>query len=333
MPDLSRRDRLSAATRLGSGRGGQPAHTLLRIALLGALGAGACVAQALPSPPRDVASASTAASLPAAASAGDRSAPPTIASVSSPALPHDHSPDAGPTPIPGLQPSALSLAAFTVICESWGAEPAAPTIDCGEAAALALGAIGAERAGSIRWLDVHFGDRCTTPDRCTERRPDVGSVVARSASFETLAVRVAIDPNGSLEAWPPVSGAVEPPPAFTPPPVHLPDLGTGLPARLRDREPAPLCGAEDLTSPDGFSTSGRACFLGGVRAGVPVELVSRSVSTEGDPLLTLYRFTGRGAVLRYVRAADGWTAIACGISSIPTSAVFILAGTCERLSP
>jgi hypothetical protein len=46
----------------------------------------------------------------------------------------------------------------------------------------------------------------------------------------------------------------------------------------------------------------------------------------------VYRFDGQGAVLRFVRTADGWTGSACGISPIATSAVFILAGTCHRLT-
>jgi hypothetical protein len=87
-----------------------------------------------------------------------------------------------------------------------------------------------------------------------------------------------------------------------------------------------------VTAPDAFATSIRRCFLRGVLAGVPVELVSRSVSTEGQTLLTLYRFTGQGAVLRYVRTSAGWTGSACGISPIRTRAVFILAGTCDRLT-
>jgi hypothetical protein len=143
---------------------------------------------------------------------------------------------------------------------------------------------------------------------------------------------VALDPAGELRAWPPVPGPVQAPPTFVAPRVGTPDLGTGLPAAIRDRPRVPFCGAEDLTAPDAFATAARRCFLGGVLAGVPVELVSRSFSTEGEALLTLYRFTGRGAVLRYVRTPAGWTGSACGISPIRTKAVFLLAGTCDRLT-
>ena len=70
-----------------------------------------------------------------------------------------------------------------------------------------------------------------------------------------------------------------------------------------------------------------------VLAGVPAELTSRTFSTEGGAVLTLYRFIGRGPVLRFVRSTAGWTGSACGISPIRTTAVFLLAGSCERVTP
>jgi hypothetical protein len=232
-------------------------------------------------------------------------------------------------PIPDLAPSSVPLSLFTLVCESWSGEPPTAVIDCAAAASLALAAIGGEPAATVRRLDVRFGDRCEDGP-CAENRADVVRVVARSAEFDTVAVRVALDPAGELRAWPPIAGPTEPPPAFAPPSAAAPDLGPELPDELRLRPPVASCGAEDLVEPDAFATDVRTCFLGGVLAGVPVEFASRGFSTEGQALLTLYRFAGRGPILRYIRTHAGWSGAACGISPIPTIAVFILAGTCDR---
>ena len=61
-------------------------------------------------------------------------------------------------------------------------------------------------------------------------------------------------------------------------------------------------------------------------------MISRTAATEGDGLLNVYRFTGEGAVLRYLLKDGLWSASACGISPIATTAAFVLAGTCETLS-
>ena len=66
------------------------------------------------------------------------------------------------------------------------------------------------------------------------------------------------------------------PPSFRAPPLRAPDLGAGAAGGAsRPATPCPFCGDEDLTEPDDVRRDGPACFLGGVLAGVPVELVSR----------------------------------------------------------
>ena len=225
------------------------------------------------------------------------------------------------------------MSGLTIVCEAWGGELPSSSIDCGKAVALALAALGPEADGSVRRLDFWFGDGCDRRRPCPERRPDVGWVIARSAGPDQVGVRLAIDPAGELRAWPPLPVAVESPPAFTAPRRQAPDLGPGEPASLREREPLPFCGSEELSAPDAFATAVRRCFLGGVLAGVPVEMISRSVSTEGEAVLMVDRFSGRGAIVRYVRADAAWTGSACGISPIATRAVFILAGVCEPLEP
>ena len=60
-------------------------------------------------------------------------------------------------------------------------------------------------------------------------------------------------------------------------------------------------------------------------------MISRTGATEGGGLLNVYRFTGEGAILRYLLKDGQWAATACGISPIATTAAFVLAGTCESL--
>ena len=62
-----------------------------------------------------------------------------------------------------------------------------------------------------------------------------------------------------------------------------------------------------------------------------MELVSRAASTEGEVVTTIYRFTGQGAIQRFVRAGSSWTAAACAISPIDTTAVFLLVRPCEPI--
>ena len=306
---------------------GPPAALLATAGLLAAALVAGCLAEPPPSRPADrpTAAPSTGALASGAAPPGTPTAAPA---GSSPVA----SPGSGQTPIPDLRPSETSLAPYTVLCEDWGGEPPATTIDCGDAVGLALAAIGDGPGASVRRLEFWFGDGCDRGVPCAVRRADIGWVIARAAPSDTLAVRLAIDPTGELRAWPALPGPALPSPAFVPPTGPTGDLGPDLPAALRDRTPAPSCGTEDLTQPDAFATAARTCFLGGVLAGVPVELVSRSFSTEGHAIVTLFRFTGRGAVLRFVRSDAGWTGSVCGISPIRTSAVFILAGFCERIA-
>jgi hypothetical protein len=155
--------------------------------------------------------------------------------------------------------------------------------------------------------------------------------VARSAAFETLHVRIARDAAGELRVWPPVEGRLEPPPSFAPPPATAPDLGPDAPAAVRDRPALPFCGLEDQSSPDAFDTPARRCFLDGIGAWIGVELISRASSTEGEAVTTVYRYAGQGGIERIVRAGPTWTAAACAISPIDTTAAFLLVRPCEPI--
>ncbi len=237
----------------------------------------------------------------------------------------------GSTPLPAdIGSAAVDLDAVTLVCESWGSEPPAGTIPCRDAAGLGLAALGAGRAARVVRLDVAFGEGCAATPDCPNRRPDVGWVVARAAGGgDALLVRVARVDSGELRVWPPVAGAPPPTPAFDPPARTAPDLGPDAPNALRDREPLPFCGDEDLGQSESFDVTARRCFVDGVIAGAQVELISRASSTEGDPVLTVFRFDGRGSVSRSVRSAGQWTTAVCGISPVATPAAFVTAGGCD----
>jgi hypothetical protein len=157
-------------------------------------------------------------------------------------------------------------------------------------------------------------------------------VIAIADSFETVIVRVARTESAEMLVWPPVDGPTERPPAFSAPPSRSPGLGDGAPEVLRHRRPLPFCGREALSTPDGYDTAARQCFLGGVRAWTPVELIS--AETTGDGVLTrVYRFDGRGPIQQFVGASSGWAVVRCGISPINTIAVFVMSecGRTDRL--
>jgi hypothetical protein len=224
------------------------------------------------------------------------------------------------------------LVSSTLVCERWGAEPPPTLITCGDAARLALAALGTSAA--VTRLDVGYGGWCPGPDApCGDRSADVTWVVARDGTSNSIRVRIARAASGDLAVWPPVPGPAVPSATFDAPPPRAPDLGGDAPPDLVDRDPFPLCGVEDLGTSDAYATAARRCFLDAVLAGSAAELDSAATSTEGEAVLTVYRFRGSGAVRRWVRSAGNWTASACGIARIDTPAVFEMAGVCVAVPP
>ncbi len=268
-------------------------------------------------------------------SARSSSSPPTVAPSleSAPSTrPSGTSPVAA-TPIPEAAGIPVPLDEVTLVCESWGSEPPATAIPCRDAASLALGALGPSAAARVDRLDVGFGAGCQLKPTCPDRRADVGWVLARSGDRGWQLFDVERNASGELEVWPPVSSPPRPAPAFEPPPRAAPDLGTDAPGALRDREALPFCGEEDLGPTGAYDVAARRCFVDGVLAGSPVELISRAPSTEGDPVLTLYRFGGGGSVVRSVHAGGRWVTSVCAVSPIATDAAFVIAGGCDAAKP
>jgi hypothetical protein len=306
-------DRLPIVSRSGS-------RFVATLAVIVLLGSGCVAPGPRPAPTASPIGSTDVAVHPSPSRASEPASSPSAAGSS----------DGGATPLPDPPPISRPLSAFTIVCADWSADPPPDLLECADAARLALAAIGGERAAAVRRLDIGFGDPCPEPSPCIPAA-DVRWAVARSAAFETLHVRVARDADGEIRVWPPVEGRPQPPPAFAAPPPAAAEVGPDVPRAIRDSPALPLCGVEDLASPDAFDTPARQCFLDGVAGWVGVELVSRAASTEGEAVTTVYRFTGQGAIERFVRASGIWTAAGCAITPIDTSVVFLLVRPCESI--
>ncbi|MFL5684830.1 MAG: hypothetical protein ACJ77D_02130, partial [Chloroflexota bacterium] len=79
-----------------------------------------------------------------------------------------------------------------------------------------------------------------------------------------------------------------------------------------------------------YAVGVRRCFLDGVLSGQPVEFLTRDHGTEGEEVLTLYRFAGQGPIISYDRDGGRWTYSACGISPVTGQLVFQRDGLCDR---
>lgn len=295
----------------------QPVAAILAIALLGS----GCVAPgpdpSPSSPPSPRATASPSRSASSAAPPSTSEAPTDAASA---------------TPLSDPPEPTRPLATVTIVCASWPGDPPEEPVECDDAARLAFGAVGADRGASVRRLDVGFAGPCPDEATCAPSTA-VRWVEARSAGFETLLVRVERAADGALLVWPPVEGRVDPPPRFDPPPPKTPELPDDAPIELRERPPLPSCGVETLDGPDDFDTATRRCFLDGVMAWTGVELVSYA-TTVGDSdgvVTTVDRFTGSGAIRRFVRSGGRWSAADCAINPIDTIGVYVLVSPCASV--
>ena len=229
------------------------------------------------------------------------------------------------TPLVDPAPADVPVTTYTTICEAWGSEPPDTAVECETAGQLALAALGEQRASATRRLDIRYGAPCVVGPGC-ERRADVRTVIAISAAFDSLVVHVARDTAGDLLVWPPVEGPIQRPEPFTAPRVGAPPPGPEPSVELRDREPFPFCGKESVPTPDAYDTVARTCFLRGIRAWAPVELISAEAGEDGV-VTRVYRFAGLGPIVEHVHTRSGWIRKACAITPIDTIAVFVI-GPC-----
>jgi hypothetical protein len=251
-----------------------------------------------------------------------------------PETPSTPAPSAEPVPSPTeTAPAETAIydpVRITQICEAWGGARSERTIRCSRAIKVVLDSFGAE-AAQVRRIYLRFTPPCIVGGNCPSPSDDHAWASIRSPLTADLLVELTIGGDGALVAAPPrIDPAPPPSPTFDPPPIARPPIDVPLPTEVRDRRPLPLCGVESASSGGPFATDARRCFVAGILAGEPVEFITHGVGTEGEKTLTLYRFDGDGAVMRFDREARAWTWAACGIALLRTEVVFATDGVCRR---
>ena len=255
--------------------------------------------------------------------------PPTFPASTSHSAPTDVA-SATPDELATERPPAYDPTRITQICESWGGRRAEQTITCGRGIKAALDALGAA-AGTVERVDLRYSLPCEPTTSCPPRRQDRAWVTLHTPLGEDRLIELTIRPGTEviaslrgLDPAPPV------PPRFVSPGVERAAIEPPVPHELRDREPLPLCGVEHAASGGPYETDARRCFRDSVQSGQPAEFLTMGPGTEGDEALTLYRFLGNGAVIRFDREGGAWSQTACGITVLRTDVVFATDGVCRR---
>ena len=253
------------------------------------------------------------------------SAPTPVLPVASNAATASLELDATPAPSP-YDPTRI-----TQLCESWGGGAGDRLISCGRGLKSALESLGAG-AADVERVYLQYKPRCDpVSPTCPARREDHAWVAIQSRPAGDLVVEVSLARDGGYVTTLPVRDASPPDvPTFETPRRAIARIAGPQPNEVRDRDPLPLCGVEtaDLGGP--WQTDARRCFRDRVLAAQAVEFVSQARGTEGEAVLTIYRFTGQGAVRRYDREAGAWTSTACGLALLRTEVVFVTDGICIR---
>jgi hypothetical protein len=179
-----------------------------------------------------------------------------------------------------------------------------PSIECatgrGGALALGLAAIQTVADRPIERLYLQ-GNRCPTTG-CTDEAFQVGTVVGWTKNGD--AYRTLIDLRISRVSVPIRDDSIEWPRFGTSeaPAIQRPVIKTA-PAEVTDRTPYPFCGVATLGEPPSVAR----CFRDAVLDARPAEMILHTTGAEGFPMLELYRFAGKGVVVRYRRAEGQWS--------------------------
>lgn len=108
-----------------------------------------------------------------------------------------------------------------------------------------------------------------------------------------------------------------PTPATAQPPS--PSEHSLVPPAVADRTVLPSCGSERATSQHGpWNEAARICFWDAYRAHRPAEFASTQLTTEGDPITSIYRVLGAGLVEIFIDSTQdrfasdrGWQRLDC----------------------
>ena len=186
---------------------------------------------------------------------------------------------------------------ITAVCDREQPSELGSSLYCSDALASALEAFRATIDAPIDRLYLH---RPPCPGACSEDELSTGVVTAWT---DTGAFRVSLDSRTSMVLAP----AVEPKPQW-PEPEVMPAPAVrrvridDAPPSFAARTPYPYCGRVDVGAPANVAS----CFRNLVLAGLAAEMLDQEYSVEGDPVLWIYRYDGRGTVIRVDRSDGRW---------------------------
>jgi hypothetical protein len=248
----------------------------------------------------------------------------------------------GATPLPSIEAFDVHLRSITVVCVTGpeedpnasppDIEPPDP-IDCEDAVTWAVRSLGSSHSAPVR-AEFRFDTNCGALAPCAAD-PSRGTVYLAFGSGPELTVPVARDPATAdplvfpAQSLPPAAWST---PVYAPPPVARPNVGNAPPADVSSRAPLPLCGVNTDGSPgrtpNATDAAARECFLRAVLAGGSAEYDDTVTSSEGDPVVLIYRYDQRGSVQLFIdgtRDQQGslrWTHAVCSISAVPAPFFF-----------
>lgn len=231
------------------------------------------------------------------------------------------------TPLPSVGRTPLTVSQVTQICELWGASMPDSAILCGDGIWRALDALGNGVAAPVRAV-FSYTQPCDG-NACPPRSSGRASVTVTAPVGSAIEVGLELDAEGAILVYAPEPVEPPAPPLFDPPSPARPDVGVDPPSVVVERAPLPHCGQEDVGLAGPYDGVARRCFLNGVLAGLPVEFVSSSTSTEGTTVLTIHRYAGFGPVIRMIQEGPTWRLALCGIAPLATEVVFVSDGECE----
>jgi hypothetical protein len=91
-----------------------------------------------------------------------------------------------------------------------------------------------------------------------------------------------------------------------------------VPLEVANRTPLPSCGTERATTPLGpWNQAGRNCFLLAYREQRPAEFTRTRLTSEGDPITSIYRIIDRDRVEVFIDSTQdrfgsgGWQRLNC----------------------
>ena len=250
---------------------------------------------------------------------------------------------AGATPLPSIEAFDVHLRSITVVCVAAGPEEdpnASPPdieppdpIDCEDAVTWAVRSLGSGHPAPVR-AEFRFDPNCGALAPCAADTSR-GTVYLAFGSGPPLAVPVARDPATAdpfvfpAQSLPPTAW---PTPLYAPPAVARPNIGNAPPADISSRPPLPLCGVNTDGSrgrtPSATDAAARECFLRAVLSGGSAEYDDAITSSDGDPIVLIYRYDGHGSVQLFIdgtRDQQGnirWSRAQCSISAVPAPSFF-----------